>query len=128
MTFKLLDKTNVSFLKTTLNAYSTRHKAIAKNMSNIETRDYKPIKVHFEENLQRVLERNRPVGRATNSRHMDVGGSRRDLGARIEMQDRAVNIENEMAELAKNQIRFEFVARKLRGTYDKIRSSIVGHT
>ena len=126
MTFNLLNKTNVSFLKTTLNAYSTRHKAIAKNMSNVETKDYKPVKVNFEDNLQRILDKNRPVGRISNERHLRVGGGSRDFGPEIEVEERLVNIEDEMAELAKNQIRFEFVARKLRSTYDTIRSSIAG--
>ena len=97
-------------------------------MSNVETRDYKPIKVKFEDNLKRVLDKNRPLGLVSNERHFRIGGSSNDLNAQIEVEDRLVNIEDEMAELAKNQIRFEFVARKLRGTYDSIRASIVGHT
>ena len=127
MTFNLLDKTNAAFLRMTLNAYSTRHKAIAKNISNVETRDYKPVKVTFEENLQRVMAGNKPVGLRSDERHLNIGGSKEDFNAEIAVEDRLVNVEDEMAELAKNQIRFEFVARKLRNTYDTIRASIVGH-
>jgi flagellar basal-body rod protein FlgB len=128
MTFNLLNKTNVSFLKSTLDAYSTRHQAIAENMSNVETRDYKPVEVNFEENLRRVMDKNRPVGLTSDKRHISIGGSRKGIQVEIEAQERLVNIEDEMAELAKNQIRFEFVARKLRSTYDTIRASIAGHT
>jgi flagellar basal-body rod protein FlgB len=126
MTFNLLDKTNASFLKMTLNAYSTRHKAIAKNVTNVETENYHPIKVTFEENLQRALAGNRFVGRTSHERHLTVGGNAKEVSAEVQVEDRLVNIESEMAELAKNQIRFEFVARKLRSTYDSIRTSIVG--
>ena len=41
MKLSFLDKTSAPFLKLTLNAYSTRHKAIAKNVSNVETEGYR---------------------------------------------------------------------------------------
>jgi flagellar basal-body rod protein FlgB len=127
MKLNLLGKTSAPFLKLTLNAYSTRHKAIAKNVSNVETEGYRPVKVSFEENLRKVSERNHPTGIKTHPRHLQIGANSHNFKERITVEDRGVNLEQEMAELAKNQIRFEFVARKLRATYDTVRASITGH-
>jgi flagellar basal-body rod protein FlgB len=125
---QMFSKTKVPFLKTTLNAYSTRHKAIANNIANVETRDYRPLKVEFESQLQRALDKKRPVGQRTDARHLAIGGNdMSNMKETVSRSDQAVNIEDEMGELAKNQLRFEFAARKLRGMYDQMKSAISGH-
>ena len=65
MKFNPLDKTIVPLLRKSLEAYSTRHTAIAENISNVDTKGYRPLKVHFESELQRALEKNRPVAKKT---------------------------------------------------------------
>lgn len=126
MKFSPLEKTLVPLLRHSLDAYNKRHNAIAENISNVATKGYRPLKVHFEEELQQALERNKPVGKTSNPRHMAIGGTKKSVRASVEELDARVNIENEMAELAQNQIRFNFVARMLRGSYDSIKTSIRG--
>ncbi len=75
----------------------------------------------FEKELQRVLYRRAPVGLKSDSRHMTIGGDVLDIQPKISTQNEIVNMEQEMAELAKNQIRFEFATRKLSGVYESIR-------
>lgn len=127
MQFHPLQKTLVPLLRKTLEAYSLRHTATAENIANVGTTKFRPLKVEFESELRRALDKNRPVGRKTADRHMDVGSSDlRSLKLKVDELDAKMNIEREMAELARNQLRFDFVARKLRGKYEMIKSSIRG--
>ncbi|MFQ5639703.1 MAG: flagellar basal body rod protein FlgB [bacterium] len=123
-----LSKTLIPFLKKTLDAYSIRHQAIAENIANVDTPGYKPLKVSFEENLQTLLEGRRPRAQKRNPRHLDVGKSFVNVSSLDDLhrQTRDLNLEDEMAELAKNQIRFEFAAKRLAGGYEFLRSSILG--
>ncbi len=126
MKFNPIAKTSVPFLKRSLDAYAARQRAIAENMSNVETKGYRRIKVSFEDQLQEAVNRKRPQGLRADPRHMVVGGATADVHARIITQNRPVNMETEMAELAKNQIRFEFVSRMLHGSYTTLREAIQG--
>jgi flagellar basal-body rod protein FlgB len=129
MKINVLNKTLVPLLKMSLNAYTTRQQAIAENISNQDTPGYKPIKVSFEENLQDILTKKKLIGRKSNPRHLDIGKSlveKKGLMEELSQQNTEVNLEEEMAELAKNQIRFEFASKMLAGTYESIRSSILG--
>ncbi len=129
MTFNPLSKMAVvPLLKKSLSAYSERNNAIAENIANVETKGYRPYKVDFENQLQRAMQRSAPVGVKSDPRHMTIGGDVLDIQPKISTQNDIVNMEQEMAELAKNQIRFEFATRKLSGAYEAIRSAIRGHS
>lgn len=129
MTFNLLSKmATVPLLKKSLSAYSERNNAIAENIANVQTKGYRPYKVDFENQLQRAMQRSAPVGVKSDPRHMTIGGDVLGIQPKISTQNEKVNIEQEMAELAKNQIRFEFATRKLSGAYEFIRSAIRGHS
>ena len=126
MNFNPLQKTLAPLLRKTLDAYSARQTAISENIANVETRGFRPIKVEFEDELLRAMEKSRPVGKKSDPRHFDIGNTMKSLRERVEETDTRVNLEQEMAELARNQIRFDFVARKLRGGYEQIKQSISG--
>ena len=129
MKFNPLSKmASVPLLKKSLGVYSERNNTIAENIANVETKGFKPYRVDFEKELQRAMQKSAPVGVKSDSRHMTIGGHALNVQSKISTQDQAVNIEQEMAELAKNQIRFEFAARKLNGAYELIRSAIRGHS
>lgn len=126
MEFNPLSKTLAPLLRKTLTAYSARHTAIAENIANVETKGFRPLKVHFEAALQRAMAPNKPGSTKTHAKHMNFSNDVPSVGYRIEELDASVNLEHEMAELAKNQIKFDFVARALRGNYDKIKAAIRG--
>ncbi len=129
MEFNPLSKmASVPLLKKSLGAYMARNNAIAENIANVETKGYRPYKVEFEKELQRAMHRSAPVGVKSDPRHMTIGGDILDIQPKISTQNETVNMEQEMAELAKNQIRFEFATRKLSGAYEAIRSAIRGHS
>ena len=126
MKFSPLNKTLVPILKKSLDAYSTRHKAIAENIANIDSQGYRPLKVSFEENLRNMLQKKHAIAIKTNPRHMDIGRSVFEVKETVVNNQDKVDVEAEMAELAKNQIRFEFAARLLARKYEGIRASIIG--
>jgi len=126
MVSNLMEKTLAPLLRKSLTAYSTRHTAIGENIANVETKGFRPLKVDFEAEFRRALEKNGPVGQKTNHRHLDIGHTVDSLHGRIKETDAQVNIEQEMADLARNQIRFDFAVRKLRGGYDNIKMAIRG--
>ncbi len=129
MTFNPLSKmATVPLLKKSLSAYSERNNAIAENIANVETKGYRPYKVDFEKELKRAMQRSAPVGVKSDPRHMTIGGDVLGIQPRISTQNENVNIEQEMADLAKNQIRFEFAVRELSGAYEFIRSAIRGQS
>ena len=99
---------------------------MAENIANIETRAYRPLKVNFEQDLKRALQHNKPIGKTSDERHIKIGQDKKSIEASFEEVDEKVNIEQEMAALALTQIRFDFVARKLKGGYDAIKTSIRG--
>jgi flagellar basal-body rod protein FlgB len=137
---KLFDKTRIPLLETALNAYALRNKVSAANIANVNTVGYKSKSVSFEEELSGALHQAGTPAR-TNDRHIPVGNAARpDSPARI-FEDRSrtgtqtdelasgvnnVDIDHEMAELAKNQIRFRFAARLVSESFKGIQKSIRG--
>jgi flagellar basal-body rod protein FlgB len=138
---KLFDSTKVPVLSRALEAYALRHKTIASNLANITTGGYNAKVVKFEEQLAGALQQSELVGTRTHKDHMPIGEAN-ILGVQPEIveQSRAnvpsgdqlasgtnnVDIDNEMAELAKNQIRFRYCARLLAETFKGIEKSIRG--
>ena len=140
---KLFDVTNIPVLSKALDAYALRHKAIASNIANINTVGYKPKSVTFEDQLSGALRSGSQPGALTNERHIPIG-ARDPAGAQPEVVETRsayasvngplasgandVDIDEEMAELAKNQIRFKFSARIIADTFKSIQTSIRGTT
>lgn len=125
---KALNNTLVPFLRQSLNAYALRQQTIAGNIANVDTPDYSPLKVKFEENLQRAMGDKNLVGRQTDERHIALGKKTISVDKAYDelTQEQGLNLEDEMAELAKNQIKFEFAAQRLAGAYRSLRTSIFG--
>lgn len=126
--FSLLRKTGIPLLKNSLNAYAKRHEAIAQNIAHIDNPSYKPMKVRFEENLQKELMNKKTGVAKSHPRHMSIERNTIEVTETLSTQNERVNIEDEMAELAKNQIRFEFATRVLSRKYRMLRSAILGRT
>jgi flagellar basal-body rod protein FlgB len=118
-----------------------RHKAIASNLANITTPGYRTQTVRFEEELAGALQSPGLSGTATNARHLPIGVLPVEKTASV-IEQRAldgtgqgdptasgvnnVDLDGEMAELAKNQIRFKFSARLIGDTFRGIQKSIRG--
>lgn len=135
---RLFDGTKIPVLNRALDAYALRQKVIAGNLANIATPGYKAQSVKFEEELSGALQNSIP-GTTTNARHMPIGGSSvanvtptvQTTPSGDDVDPRAsgmnnVDLDMEMAELAKTQLRFKFAARLIGDTFRGIQKSIRG--
>ena len=131
----IFNRTKIPALHKSLDAYAMRQKSISDNIANVDTPGYKRSEVTFEDDLKAALDKKGLFGYRTHPKHMRVGRPRIDEVKPIPTIPKDdslasgknnVDIDREMAELAKNQIRFSFAARFMEGTFDKLRSAIRG--
>jgi flagellar basal-body rod protein FlgB len=138
---KLFDGTKIPVLNRALDAYALRHKTIATNVANITTPGYRARTVTFEDQLASAMQTPPFPGVVTNERHMPFGGpsiasvtpqvEQPPADANLQGDARAsginnVDLDQEMAELAKNQIRFRFSTRLIGDTFRGLQRSIRG--
>jgi len=137
VTVKLFEATKIPVLTKALDAYAMRHKAIASNVANITTAGYRAKSVVFEEELAGALRQDAIGGVRTNEKHMAIGASRLAEANPTTVEEKPngdtaasgynnVDLDNEMAELAKNQLRFRFSARMVAEAFRGIQKSIRG--
>ncbi len=138
---RLFESTRIPVLSRALDAYTMRHKAIASNLANITTPGYRTQAVRFEDELAGALQSSGVSGTTTHPGHLPIGGSPAGQTASA-VEQRAqdgtaqgdptasgvnnVDLDGEMAELAKNQIRYKFAARLIADTFRGIQKSIRG--
>jgi flagellar basal-body rod protein FlgB len=137
----LFENTRIPILSKALDAYSLRHQVISANIANIGTPGYKAQSVQFENALASAMSNSVVEGKTTNERHMGIGIlstapdgpisiventpgelSNEDLKSGIN----DVDVDSEMAELAKNQIRFKYASRLISESFRGIQKSIRG--
>jgi flagellar basal-body rod protein FlgB len=135
---KLFDATRIPMLTRALDVYALRQRVISSNVANIGTDGYKAQRVRFEEELSGAARGSSLRGTVTHADHLAIGGGdagavRPSVGAANEdgTADGAsgvndVDIDREMAEMAKNQIRFKFAARLIGDGFRGIQKSIRG--
>lgn len=120
-------------LEKAINATWLRNEAISQNIANVDTPGYKKKTVKFEEYLRNASDSSF-VGRRTNPRHIPIGAANIDTIEPKVMEDHSntsmrldgnnVDIENEMAAMAKNTIQYNALITRLNGEFSKIRSAI----
>ena len=135
---KLFDLSPIPALGRALSAYALRHKTISANIANAGTAGYTPKRVNFEEQLAPesgdglVLR-----GTTTDPNHLPIGGVSLDAAHPYVENAKgsddplasgvnAVDIDQEMGELAKNQIRFKFASRLTGQAFQALEKSIRG--
>ncbi len=138
----IFNKTKIPLLSKALDAYSLRQKTIALNIANITTEGYKSKSVRFEEELNLAMSKNSNIDGCTHPDHIPINSSKfTDLNPKVvensvegnsdnELKSgiNDVDIDLEMAELAKNQIRFKFAARIIADSFKGIQKSIKGYS
>ncbi|WP_243153518.1 flagellar basal body rod protein FlgB [Senegalia massiliensis] len=124
---------NMNLMNTALDGYSKRNEAINNNISNVNTPGYKKNKVSFEENLKEQLNMSNSLKlNTTNSRH--IGFKNKQINTDIKItkdnsystrnDDNNVNIDVEMANLTKNTMLYNAIARQVSNESKKIRNII----
>ncbi len=131
----IFSRTKVPALHKSLDAYTLRQKSIADNIANVDTPGYKRSEVTFEEDLEAALNKRGVTGYRTDPKHLPVGKPKIDDVKPIAFipKDESlasgknnVDIDREMAELAKNQIRFSYASRFMQRSFSKLKSAIRG--
>jgi len=113
-----------------LGAAALRHKVISNNIANVNTPGFKKSDVRFEDKLAAAMAGTKLAMARTNPRHLSGGAG--DLAPAI-VTDRTtslrtdgnnVDIDAEMANVAKNSIYYNAVAQQL-GTYFSNLKSVI---
>ncbi len=116
-----------------LDAAWARNEVIAQNIANVDTPNYKKKTVRFEEYLGQALD-DGFKGFTTDKRHIQIGGGdaenakikvtveNKELSTRLDGNN--VDIESEMASLAKNDIRYNALAQSISGGFARLKSVI----
>jgi len=122
-------------IEKSLDASLMRNEAIAQNIANVDTPGYKRKTVSFEEELSDALSKNNSFkGKRTDPRHIPIGGRNIDeVGINVSedsssnvmrLDGNNVDIENEMAQMAENNIRYNVLIQRMNNTFSKMKSVI----
>ena len=106
-----------------MDVYAKQHESIAKNVANANDPNYKRVKTDFSEELHVATTQKL---KTTDPRHINVSQNNNETSS--ESQDEPVDINQEMAELAVNQIQFNFVTNVLKKAYGGLNSAILGRS
>lgn len=114
-------------------AYSTaKNRIIADNIANVDTPNYKAKKVVFKNVLASTMDKT-VQNKRTHSKHFSFGNMvdqsyvvRENTNTMYNHNGNNVDIDQEMAELAKNQIYYQAVVDRLNGKFSNIEKVIRG--
>ena len=122
-------------IEKSLDASLMRNETIAQNIANVDTPGYSRKTVSFEEQLSDAVSKNSSFkGKRTDPRHIAIGRSSIDdveinvtedkssLDMRLDGNN--VDIENEMAKMAENNIKYEVLIQRMSGAFSKMKSVI----
>lgn len=131
----LLQSTQVSVLEKALSAASLRHKVISNNIANVNTPKFKKSEVSFENQLELAMSAEKsPIAR-THERHLPIKSTSLDdveptintiTTTSFRNDDNNVDIDSEMAGLAKNSITYSAVADQINKYFSNLKSVING--
>lgn len=123
---------NTKLAEKSLNATWLRNEVLSQNLANVDTPGYKRKSVSFEEQLNeatsglkgiRTDRRHIPIGQQDiDSVEIKVVQDNKSLNMRIDGNN--VDIDSEMALMAKNTIQYNTLVQTLNGTFGKLRSVI----
>jgi len=123
---------NLELREKALDAAWICNEVIAQNIANVDTPGYKKSSVSFEECLQNSS-KNSFAGNTTDKRHISIGNDSKNARIRItkdysnlstRLDGNNVDIETEMAEMAKNYIRYNTLVQSVSDAYQRIKTAI----
>ena len=122
---KIMNSPNLNYLPRGLEASTLRHEIISHNLANVNTPKFKRSSVDFEDLLAKEIapqEGDYPMA-LTHDKHIRPGYPRKRAEATVRLENddtmrvdgNNVDIDMEMANLAKNQLYYNALATQLRG-------------
>lgn len=133
---QIFDK-SFGLLEKGLDAYSTRAKALANNIANVNTPNYKREDIQFENTLAAALDKNsRFEGKVTQKGHFEISSipSLDNVKAEVIKEEsvfmkndgNGVDIEKEQSELTKNNLRYQFATTRISSGFNLLKGVIKG--
>ena len=127
-------QSHLSTLKAAVDAYARRHAVTAENIANVQTAGYKAKRLKFEELLAgegpsiegyRTDPAHLPIGRRD---PQDVQPLQADRNTGYDNGTNDVDIDQEMAELATNDLSYRLATRLLSMRYGMLQTAITGRS
>jgi len=127
----VLDKSGFPLLQKFLDVSSLRHKLISGNIANVSTPGFKSSDVDFHGELRKAIDNDGHIEMVTTHPGHITGRNSSDSAPEILVNKSKesnginnVNIDEEMAHLAQNQIYFSIGARLLANKFTALRNAI----
>lgn len=127
---------HLKILEASLKATSIRHKVISDNIANVNTPNYKSKQITFEDQLNVAISRPNSLDSlpltTTNQKHISLSTSHDILTPTLQVNTNStlrkdgnnVDIDAEMAGLAKNSIQYQAVAQQISRYFTELKSAI----
>jgi flagellar basal-body rod protein FlgB len=110
-----------------------KHKLIASNVANANTSGYQKKEIDFDKELKKAIAKPRIASNITDPRHIPLGNTPGGPPKITQIKhnpnsagDSTVDIEEEMADLAQNQIIFDYGAEMLARQFKGLKAAIRG--
>lgn len=138
MPIKGLFGTTIEALAQNIDLRARNHNRIAGNIANVETPNYTPTRLQFEDELKNALQPKKASSSGiTNERHIPLKGQSSALdrvrGTVVEVSTSSVgrdgnrvDIEAEMGKMAENQILYNASVQMIAKKFDGLRQAIKG--
>ncbi|OIJ17830.1 flagellar basal body rod protein FlgB [Anaerobacillus alkalidiazotrophicus] len=131
---KLFSNPQQQLLEQSLHAASLRQKTISQNIANVDTPNYKAQKTVFKHQLDQAIDGQRLQAYRNDERHFEFGSQKNSSKAAVVARHQSVfnhngnnvDIEHEMAEMAKNQIYYNALIERINGRFNSIKTVIGG--
>jgi len=132
---KLFDN-NFKILEKSMDAYTKRAEALADNIANVNTPNFKRKDIQFESFLQKALHEDGSsvIGRRTDEKHFKIGIENKldsvepafieEKDTQMRVDGNNVDIEIEKVEQTKNNIRYQFATNRISQNFSMLRSVI----
>ncbi|WP_201713783.1 flagellar basal body rod protein FlgB [Rossellomorea arthrocnemi] len=117
-------------LENGLNYASLNQKVISQNIANVDTPNYKAKKVEFKSMLNQSLQQLEAT--RTNSRHFTFHSTNQNPAIKTKSDfqynhnGNGVDLDQEMSEMATNQIYFNAISDRINGKFNSLQSVIRG--
>ena len=124
---------SVDLLNRGLGAAWTRNKVLQNNIANSDTPGFKASQVEFRDIIQAESNTGSLQMKVSNSRHISASASetqgvivRQNLNRSYRMDENSVDVEAEMASLARNSLHYNTMIRKINSEFTKLRMAVRG--
>ncbi len=123
---KLFDKT-MSLVQRSLDIRASRHQILSSNVANIETPGYVPKDLPFQKVFEKFLDNSSTIPlEKTHAKHLPAEDPPfpQDFSAEVESGPEEVDIDQQMAKLAENNLMFQAGVQALIKKFEALKNTI----